>query len=305
MLSMNCLFSRRPGTPTKRSGRSGFTLIELLVVIAIIAILAGMLLPALSKAKAKAQGILCMNNGKQMMLAMFMYSNDFHDMFPPNEDAGDAPPGHVWVIGTMNNPTHATNTLYLQDSAIGAYIGNSTELFRCPADRSSVTIAGLRHPRVRSFAMNQAVGTSCPPYRTPGQGGHGGKPELAVHGPWLNNQANHTRDGIYRTYGKTSDVIGPSPSALWVLIDEDPTSINDAGFAMGMNTAEWIDWPGTYHNGACGLAFADGHSEIKRWVDPRTKVVGGNVSRLAVPGSQDWMWLSERSSERKDGAPRF
>jgi len=90
-----------------------------------------------------------------------------------------------------------------------------------------------------------------------------------------------------------------------VLLDEDADSLNDGGFAVGVTTAEWIDFPGTYHNMACGFAFADGHSEIKKWNDSRTKVVAGNVGRRAVPGSVDYRWIAERTSARISGAPLF
>jgi len=83
-----------------------------------------------------------------------------------------------------------------------------------------------------------------------------------------------------------------------VLIDEDYLSLNDAGFAVGMMAAEWIDWPGMYHNNACGFAFADGHSEIHKWKDARTKVVGGYVGRKSVPGSVDWLWITDRTSSK-------
>ena len=90
----------------------------------------------------------------------------------------------------------------------------------------------------------------------------------------------------------------PGPAKTWVLLDEDYYSLNDAGFAVGMVGAEWIDWPGTYHNNACGFAFADGHSEIHKWLEGSTKVIRGNVSRKTVPGSRDWAWIAERTSAR-------
>ena len=94
------------------------------------------------------------------------------------------------------------------------------------------------------------------------------------------------------------DFVDPGPASTWVLLDEDADSLNDAGFAVGMMTAEWIDWPGTYHNFACGFAFADGHSEVHKWKDGRTKVIKGNVSRKPVPGSVDYQWISQRTSAR-------
>jgi len=120
--------------------------------------------------------------------------------------------------------------------------------------------------------MNQAVGTICDAFSF--GGGHSGAPSVAVNGPWLNNAPNHRRGQPYLKYGKTSDMVRPGPAMTWLLIDADAESLNDAGFGVGMMTAEWIDWPGTYRNYACGSAFADGHSEIQKWKAPRTKVGG-------------------------------
>jgi prepilin-type N-terminal cleavage/methylation domain-containing protein len=284
--------------------RRAFTLIELLVVIAIIAILAALLLPAIDKAKWKAQGIYCMNNHRNLTLAWKMYVDDNNDVLPwashnPYPFLADQNQ-FAWVTGELDfNPNNRSNWDLEQDikkSILWPYCGGSTEIWKCPADRSSVIVNGQSLRRVRSMSMNLWVG---------GFTGYDGG---------LSDGKNYPLGTLggdpWRVYLKMSQLNDPGASKIFLLMDMREDSIDWGNFATDMrgwpdNPAQtgFYDLPASYHHRAGGLSYIDGHGEIRKWRDERTMprlVKDGFVNdSLPTPNNTDVIWLQERATRKK------
>ena len=285
-----------------RNHETGFTLIELLVVIALIAILAAMLLPVLGKSKAKAQGIMCMSNMRQLSLAWLQYVYESRDLLPYASARGSpGPPDpstdpYVWVTGLIDfNPSNPSNWdigVDIRKSPLWPYGANAPGIWKCPADRSSIVPAsgplkGQRVSRVRTMSMSIWLG------------GFGG--ELITDSPGVSSPP-------WRLYMKSTDILDPGPAGTLLFWDEREDVVNYGNFFVDMTgfpnqpkQAQFGgDMPASYHHGAGGLSFVDGHAEIKLWRDPRTSppVRPGVFFGGASPNNPDILWLQQRATRR-------
>ena len=271
------------------------------MVIAIIAILAALLLPGLAKAKQQAQGVQCISNLKQLTLGWIMYAGDNRGFLAQNGDEGNQPGTLAsqldpqWCPGRMDPGApvgEPTNTTWIKAGQIYPFVG-SPGPYRCPADHSTYKpgvvspTGGQGNDRVRSMSMNSWIA----PILNPQGGTDVGMPV-----------------NIYRMYRKDGDMAVPGSANLWLLMDENPYSINDGflweqpvGNANPPTATTWVDYPATYHNRACGISFGDGHAQIRKWTDPvlfniKTDQPG---SLAATRPYTDLDWLLQRTTAHK------
>jgi len=289
---------KNPKTPrfARNLRTGGFTLIELLVVIAIIAILAALLLPALAKAKTKAQGIMCLSNNKQLLLAWHLYAGDYDDAccnnftIPDTDSAITTKKFNNWVnnimewrkgdSGSAHGWESVTNVEWVRNGVLSKYTSAALGVYKCPADigvSPAMRTAGMSG-RLRSDSMNALFGRS-------------DNLQTSTTGKaWF--------DPNYRQFLKTSEV--PQPAHTWLTVDEHPDSINDAFFIVGPNNNNWGDTPASYHNGACGFSFADGHAEVHKWLSRTSKygvkyVPGPATIGFDAAGKVDFRWYNDRT----------
>jgi prepilin-type N-terminal cleavage/methylation domain-containing protein/prepilin-type processing-associated H-X9-DG protein len=267
------------------NARAAFTLTEVIVVVAILAALAAVFLPKLSRAEGRSAGLACANNLKRLQTGWLMYSTDNTDKLPLNGGLGsvvvdaalpEAQEGgskSSWVQGRVDRQPSAANTALIRVGLLYRYV-NDLAVYKCPAD-----VPGVRgFPTVRSVSMN------C----------------------WMNpieswNISGGNYPALIREFRKQADILAHGPAMAWVFIDENPWGIDDGYFVCDPSKPIWINVPASWHEGAGGLSFADGHVELKRWRDSHvlnciSSPSGGGL--MPEAGVGDLKWLQERSSSK-------
>ena len=267
---------------------AAFTLLELLVVLAVLGLLVSVLSTGMTRSGPNVQSVLCLSYKYQLGQAWRMYSDDNFGRLPPNLDGGNAGKASIepsWAGGWLDftPSTDNTNTDFLINHAkypyaalMGPYV-KTASVFKCPADKSVVFISGIRFPRVRTVSMNNLT--------------------ASLGRTW-------SASSKYSLDKNSFDII--RPALKFVFLDEHEDSINDPTFLTDPDTLyQFIDMPASYHDNGCSFVFADCHTELHRWRDPRTTPPIKDATFIPLnvnsPGNQDALWLAQHAA----GVPTY
>lgn len=267
--------------------QAAFSVHELLVVILVLAMCSLVVISSRARSRPSGQTFQCLNNLRQLTLAWQNYATDFHGSLVA---AQNGMAGRVnWMQGVLNftsDPPNWDTSLNVVNSPLWPYAERNAAIFRCPADPSTVIVAGVRRPRVRTYSLSQVFGT----------------------GEWLDKSPNAAQN-VWRTYGKAGDIV--SPNATFVFAEEHPASINDGSLASACTgaqptnaptEAQIIDYPASHHSGVGLFSFADGRVEMHQWLGSKIKARNSTAMQLNVPAADSWMdvqWLARNTTVRR------
>jgi prepilin-type N-terminal cleavage/methylation domain-containing protein len=302
--------SSRRGDEAEANQSRAFTLIELLIVLAVLALMVCLLATARAGSRPNSQGAVCLSNLKQLMAALTMYTHDNLEFFPPNPDTVTHVAGGNWVgdgedgwmpAGAAGN-TDAGNADLLSGprwNPLASYIRTNISLYRCPFDPRIVSYSGRdtnqfgqKIPAIRGVSMNGGVGT---------KGVAAGGGNNSVDGPWLDGSHNHTANAPYATFGKWSDFKAARPSDIWVLVDDDPWTINDGAMSVIAAMPDFVDYPSVFNDNSTAFAFADGHGETHKWKSNLFihNSFPGRITAQAGLQYQDWFWWASHATRNR------